>query len=118
MVSLLVGNDWGVGHQREVDPGVRHQVGLELSKINIESSIKPQTGSDGRHNLANQTVEIGVGWTLNVKVAAADIIDGFIVNHESTVRVLKGGVGCQDGIVGFNNSRGNLGGRIDGELQL
>ena len=64
VVRLLSGDDWGVGHQREVDPGgsrsgsgviqlrsinyefgkpgVGNQVGLELVEIDIEGSVKPQ----------------------------------------------------------------------------
>ena len=42
VVGLLSRDDGGVGDQGEVDPGVGHQVGLELVQINIQSSIKPQ----------------------------------------------------------------------------
>ena len=118
MVSLLRGDDRCIGDQREVDPGIGNQVGLELCQIHIEGSIKAKGGSDGGHNLANETVEVSIRGPLNVKVPAADIIDGLIVNHEGTVRVLQGGVGGQDGIVGLNHSSGNLGSRVDGELQL
>merc|ERR1719499_504225 len=103
MVSFLSRDDGSIGDQGEVDPGVGHQVGLELSQINIESSIKSERGSDRGHNLTNQSVEIGVGWSLNVQVAAADVIDGLIVHHKGTVRVLQGGVGGQDGVVGLNH---------------
>ena len=48
-----------------------------------------------------------------VELPPADVVDGFIVHHEGTVGVLKGGVGGQDGIVGFNNSSGDLWSRID-----
>ena len=32
--------------------------------------------------------EVGVGWSLYVKVSATDVVDGFIINHKSTIRVL------------------------------
>ncbi len=54
MVGLLSRDDWSVGSQREVDTWVGHQVGLELSKIHIQGTIKTQGSSDGAHNLANQ----------------------------------------------------------------
>ena len=113
MVGLLRGDDGGIGHQREVDPWVGNQVGLELSKVNIEGSIKPQGSSDGGNNLANQTVKVSIGRSLDVKVPSADVIDGFVVNHERTVGVLQGGMGGQDSIVRFNNSSSNLGSRVD-----
>merc|ERR1719499_2190746 len=99
MVSLLSRDDGGIGDQREVDPGVWHQVGLELSQINIESSIKPERCSDGGNNLTNESVEIVIGWSLNIEVSPADVIDGLIVHHEGTVRMFQSGVGGQDGVV-------------------
>merc|ERR1719471_1970949 len=118
MESLLSRDDWSVGDQGEVDPGVGHQVGLELSQINIESSIKPERGGDGGDNLTDQTIQIGVRWALNIEVPAADVVDSLIVHHEGAVGVLQGGVGGEDGVVGLNHGGGHLGSRVDGELQL
>jgi hypothetical protein len=39
--------------------------------------------------ITDQTIEIGVGGSLNVKVTTTDVIDGFIVDHKCTVRVLQ-----------------------------
>merc|ERR1712213_134208 len=118
MVSLLGRDDGCVGDQGEVDPGVRHQVGLELSQVHVQGSVEPQGGSDGGHDLADQPVEVGVGWPLNVQVAPADVVDGLVVNHEGAVGVLQGGVGGQDGVVGLDHSSSNLGSWVDGELKL
>ena len=86
-----------------MDTRIGHQVGLELSEIHIEGSIKAKGGSDRGHNLSNETIEVGVSGSVNVKIPAADVIDGLIVNHESTVRVLKSGVGGQDGVIRLHN---------------
>ena len=108
MVSLLIGNDWSVGDKREVDPGIGHQVGLELSEIHIQGTVEAERSSDWRDNLANQSVQVRVGWALNVQVPAADVIDGLVVDHEGAVGVLEGGVGGQDAVVGLHDSSGNL----------
>merc|ERR1719284_513305 len=92
MISFLSRDDRSIGDQGEVDPGVGDQVGLELSQINIESSIKPERCGDGGDDLTNQTIQIGVGGSLNVQVPAADVVDGLVVNHEGAVGVLQGGV--------------------------
>ena len=42
VVSLLSAHNRRVGSQREVDPGVGHQVGLELCQINVQSSVKSE----------------------------------------------------------------------------
>merc|ERR1712032_528508 len=118
VVSLLGGDDGGVGNQGEVDPGVGHQIGLELSEIHVEGSIKSQRGGDGGDNLANKTIQIGVRGPLDVEVPSADVINGLVVNHEGAVRVLQGCVGGQDRIVGLDHGSGHLRSRVDCELQL
>ena len=118
MISFLGGDDWGVGGQREVDTWVWYQVGLELSQVDVEGTIESEGSSDGGDNLGNQSVQVGVGWSLNIQVSAADIVDGLVVDHEGAVRVFQGGMGGQDGVVWLNNSCGNLGSWVDGELQL
>ena len=65
-----------------------------------------------------QPIEIGVGWPINVKVSATDIVNGFVVDHEGTVRVLKGGVSAQGRVVRLNNSSSNLRCRVDSKLKL
>ena len=42
MVGLLGADDRGVGHQREVDAGVRHQVRLELRQVDVQGAVKPR----------------------------------------------------------------------------
>lgn len=112
MVSLLGRNYRCIGNQGEVDPGIGNQVCLELSQIYIERTVKSKRGSNGRDNLANEPVEVSVGWAFNVKVPAADVVDGLIVYHEGTIGVFKGGVSGKDGVVWLNNSSSNLKNKI------
>merc|ERR1712126_411830 len=95
-----------------------NQIGLELIKIHVEGSIKSERCRDGGHNLGDQTVQVGVGRTLNVQVPPADVVDGLVVDHEGTVRVFQGGVSAQGGVVGLYHCGGDLGSGVDGELQL
>ena len=118
VVSLLRGDDWSIGDEREMDPWVGHQVGLELGEIHVESSVKPQRRRDGGDDLPDQPVQVGVSGTLNVQVAAADVVDGLVVHHEGTVGVLEGGVGGEDRVVRLNHRRGHLGSRVDRKLKL
>jgi hypothetical protein len=51
LVGSLGGRDNGrVGNQREVDSGVRDQVGLELIQIDVEGAVESERGGDGRDN--------------------------------------------------------------------
>ena len=51
VVGLLSAHDRSIGGQREVDPGVGHQVGLELSQINVEGTIESEGSGDGGDDL-------------------------------------------------------------------
>ena len=41
-----------------------------------------------------------------------------VVHQERAIAVFQGGVRVKDGVVGLHDSRGDLGGRVDGETQL
>ena len=70
------------------------------------------------HTLGDEAVQVLVVGALNAEVPAADVVDGLVVDHEGAVGVLKGGVGGEDGVVGLDNGGGDLGGRVDAELEL
>ena len=101
-----------------MDTWVWDQVSLELGKIDVEGTIESEGGGDGWDDLTDQSVKIGVGWSFDIQITSADVVDGFVINHESTVGVFQGGVGGKDGVVWFDNSGGDLWGWVDGELQL
>merc|ERR1711931_74764 len=118
VVGLLGGDDRSVGDQREVDSRVWHQVGLELGEIDVERTIESERGGDRRDDLTDESIQVGVGGSLDVKVSSADVVDGLVVDHESAVGVLQGGVRGEDTVVWLDDSGGDLRGRVDGELEL
>ena len=101
-----------------MDTGVGHQVGLELSDIDVEGTIESEGGSEGRDHLGNESVQVGVSGSLDIEVTAADIVDGLVVEHNGDIGVLKEGVGGEHGVVGLNDGGGDLGGWVDGEAEL
>jgi len=68
--------------------------------------------------LSNESVQVGVGWSLDIEVSSADIINGFVIDHDGNISVLKKRVGGEDGVVWFNNGGRDLWGWIDGETEL
>lgn len=118
MVGLLSRDDWSKGGKHKVNAWVWDQVGLELSHINVESTIKTERCGQRGDDLSNQTIEVGVGWSLNVQGATADVVDSLIVEHDRDVRVLQEGVGGEDRVVRLNDSSGDLWGWIDSETKL
>jgi len=46
------------------------------------------------------------------------VVDGFVIDHESTVGMFQSSVGSKDGVVRLNDSSRDLRGRIDSKLEL
>lgn len=70
------------------------------------------------HTLSDQPIQVLVAGSLDIQVAAADVVDSLVINHERAVRVLKGGVGGQDRVVRFDDGGRYLRCRVDRELQF
>jgi hypothetical protein len=101
-----------------VDTREGHQVSLELGQVDVQSTIKSETGRDGANDLSDQAVEVLVAGPGDVQVATTDVVDGLVVNQEGAIRVLDGAVGGQNGVVWFHDRSGHARRGIDGELQL
>jgi hypothetical protein len=86
-----------------VDTWVGDQVCLELGDIDVEGTIESEGGGQGGDNLSDEAVQVGVGWALDVEVAAADVVDGLVIKDDCNIGVLQQRVGGEDGVVGLNN---------------
>ena len=53
-----------------------YQVCLELIEVHIEGPVKPEAGRDGGDDLGYQSVQVGVGRSLNSQVVVAQIVNG------------------------------------------
>lgn len=118
VLALGSRNNGGIADQWIMDTWVRNQVGLELVEIDVESTVKTQRRSDGAHNLGDQTIEMLVRGPGDIQVATANVVDSFVIDEESTVRVLNGAVRGEDGIVRLNNRSIGTRRRVNGELEL
>ena len=56
-----------------MDSWVWHQVGLELGNIDVKGTIESEGGSERGDDLGNESVQVGVGWSLNIEVSSANI---------------------------------------------
>jgi len=101
-----------------MDSWVWHQVSLEFSDINVQSTIESQRSGQRRDSLGDQSVQVGVSWSFDVELSSADIVDSFIVQHNGNIGVFQKGVSGQDRVVWLNNSGGDLWGWVDGETQF
>jgi len=101
-----------------MDSWIWDQVSLEFSNINVKGTIESEGGSEGGDNLSDKSVQVGVGWSLDIEVSSADIIDGFVIKDNGDIGMLEEGVSGEDGVVWFNNGGGDLWGWVDGETEL
>ena len=95
-----------------------YQVSLEFGKIDVQCTVESEGGGDGGNDLTNKTVQVGVGWSFNVQVTSADIVNSLVIDHKGTVGVFKGGMGGQNGVVWLNNGSCNLRCWVDGKFKF
>merc|ERR1719265_1945980 len=118
VVRLLGGDDGRERREDEVDTRVRHEVGLELGDVDVEGTVEAEGRGEGRDDLADEAVQVGVGGALNVQVAAAEVVDGLVVEHGGDIGVLEERVRREDGVVRLNDGGRDLRRRVDGVAEL
>jgi hypothetical protein len=101
-----------------MDSWIWDQVSLEFGDINVKGTIESEGSGKGGDNLGNESVQVGVGWSLDIEISSADIINGFVIDHDGNIGVLEEGVSGEDGVVWLNNGGGDLWGWVDGETEL
>jgi len=118
VVSLLSRDDRSIRGKHEVNSWVWDKIGLELSNIDVKGTIETKGSSKRRNNLTNKSVKIGVGWSFNIKGSSAHIIEGLVIQTESTVSVLEKGMGRKYVVVWLDDGSRDLGSRGDSEGKL
>jgi hypothetical protein len=68
--------------------------------------------------LSNESVQVLIVGSLDAEIAATDIIDGLIVDHETAIGMLEGRVSGENRIVWLDHGSCDLRSRVDAELQL
>ena len=53
-----------------MDTGVGYQVSLELSDIDVEGTVESEGGGERGDNLGDDSVQVSVGWSLDVEVSS------------------------------------------------
>ena len=79
-----------------MDSRIWDQVSLEFSDINVKGTIESEGGSKGGDNLGDKSVKIGVSWSFNIESSSTDIIDSFVIEHNSNISMFKKGVSGKD----------------------
>jgi hypothetical protein len=79
-----------------MDSLVWDQISLNPSTVDVQSTVESQRSGQRRDSLADQSVQVGVGWSLDIELSSADVTDSFIVKHNGIIGVFQKGVGGQD----------------------
>jgi hypothetical protein len=72
-----------------MDSWIWDQVSLEFGDINVKGTIESKGSSQRRDNLSNESVQVGVSWSLNIEVSSANIVHSFIVDHDGDISVFE-----------------------------
>merc|ERR1719324_197716 len=108
VVGLLRGDDRRVRRKHEVNAGIRHEVGLEFRDVHVQGSIEAERRGKRRDDLREQTVQVRVRGALDIEVAAANVVEGLVINLIRHIGVLQERVHAKHGIVRLNARGGDL----------
>ena len=72
-----------------MDSWIWDQVGLEFSDINVQGTVESERGGQRGDDLSDESVQVGVGGSLDVEVSSADIVDGFVIEHDGNISVFE-----------------------------
>jgi hypothetical protein len=72
-----------------MDSWIWDQVSLEFGDINVKGTIESKGCSQRRDNLSNESVQVGVSWSLNIEVSSANIVHSFVVDHDGDISVFE-----------------------------
>merc|ERR1719476_1183410 len=108
MVSLLCRDNGCVAREHEMDPGVGHEVRLELGNVHIEGAVEAQRGREGGDDLCEEAVQVRVSRPLDIKVTPAYIVERLVVVHDRHVRVLREGMHTEHSVIWLDHGSSNL----------
>ena len=66
----------------------RHHVDAHFAQITVELAGEAEAGSTSRQSRGDQMVQVSVGWCGQLQSSEANIVESFVVDGESHVRIL------------------------------
>jgi hypothetical protein len=80
-----VGGGAATGLRRRPQVGGRARTG----DVHVERAVEAERRRERRDDLRDEAVEVGVRRALDVEVAAADVVERLVVDHEGDIGVLE-----------------------------
>ena len=78
-------------------------VNSELPQIRVKLTREPQASCNTGHDDRDKVVKVTVCWCRQLEGPKADVIESFVINAESLVRVLNKLMHGEGGVVGLND---------------
>ena len=116
--SVLLGSSWGKGgesNHEEVESGEGDQVDGQFSEVRVELTGESEAAGDSGHGGGDEMVKISVGGGGELEGPEADIVEGLVVNDHALIGIFDELMHWEGGVVGLNDSVGDLGGGDHGE---
>jgi len=82
----------------------RDKVGLELVHVNVQFTVESESSSHGGDDFADDVVQVGVTWSLDVKLLLADFVQSFVVKDQRNIGVVQEPMGGQKSVVWLNDA--------------
>ena len=95
---------WSESDHEKVQTWKWNHVHCQFTQIRIQLTRETQTGGHTRHDSRDQVIQVTVGWSGELESTEANVIQSFIVNAESFIRVLNQLVDGKSCIVRLDNS--------------
>ena len=61
---------------------------MEFVQVDVQGTVEAEGRGDGRDDLGDEAVEVGVAWLSDTKTLFADIEDGFVINLDYKPMIL------------------------------
>jgi hypothetical protein len=106
---LSLADERSIRAKHKVDSRERNQVSLEFVDINVQRSFKSQRSSDRGDGLSDDTIQVAVGWSFDIELLLAHVVDGFIVQKERNISMFQEGVGREHRVVWLYDGGRDLG---------
>jgi len=84
------------------------KVGLEFVHVDVQFTIESDCGGHGGDDFADDVVQVGVAWSLDVQLLLADIIQSFVVENEGDISVVQEPMGGQKSVVWLDDTGGDV----------
>merc|ERR550532_3162321 len=85
--ACFLAEEWSLGDEEKVESREWYQVDTEFSEVTVKFTRESKRASNTASGLCDQTVQLLVGWLVVLEDVVVDVIQGFVVDDESFIRV-------------------------------